>query len=190
MYFFTADHHFGHENIIRHAGRPFASVEEMTEELIARHNDTVSPRDQVFLLGDVGYRLPPRYLAQCLGRMRGRKLLLPGNHDRRLIHKGQRKGVFDELCRHGHLQILGDYHELKLSWRNRRLLLVLFHYPLCTWNGKTNGTWHLHGHSHGQLAPCSRRVDCGVDVWDFRPAALDAALARGLAPSESLCLDN
>ena len=29
MIFFTADHHFGNTNIIRHCGRPFQSVEEM-----------------------------------------------------------------------------------------------------------------------------------------------------------------
>jgi len=29
MIYFTADHHFGHANIIRHCGREFTSVEEM-----------------------------------------------------------------------------------------------------------------------------------------------------------------
>lgn len=36
--FFTSDTHFGHEAIIRHCGRPFASVAEMDEALIARWN--------------------------------------------------------------------------------------------------------------------------------------------------------
>ena len=36
--FFTADPHFGHTNIIRYENRPFASAEEMDQELIRRWN--------------------------------------------------------------------------------------------------------------------------------------------------------
>ncbi len=41
MIFFSADHHFYHANIIRYCSRPFNSVEEMNEEMIARWNSTV-----------------------------------------------------------------------------------------------------------------------------------------------------
>jgi calcineurin-like phosphoesterase family protein len=50
--FFTSDTHFGHANIIKYCGRPFASVEEMNRELIARWNAVVGPRDTVYHLGD------------------------------------------------------------------------------------------------------------------------------------------
>ena len=36
--FFTADQHFGHQNILVFCKRPFASMDEMREELIARNN--------------------------------------------------------------------------------------------------------------------------------------------------------
>ena len=51
--FFTADPHFGHTNIIRYENRPFASAEEMDQELIRRWNETVSPEDTVYL--ETGY---------------------------------------------------------------------------------------------------------------------------------------
>lgn len=50
--FFTADHHFGHAGAIQMCGRPFASVDEMTRELVARWNAVVSPRDGIWHLGD------------------------------------------------------------------------------------------------------------------------------------------
>ena len=39
--FFTADMHFGHENVIGFDGRPFASADEMDSELIKRWNNNV-----------------------------------------------------------------------------------------------------------------------------------------------------
>lgn len=39
--FFTADTHFGHENVIRFDKRPFASADEMDEEMIRRWNNKV-----------------------------------------------------------------------------------------------------------------------------------------------------
>ena len=35
---FTSDTHFFHDKIVEYSQRPFASVEEMNEELIARWN--------------------------------------------------------------------------------------------------------------------------------------------------------
>ncbi|WP_258934193.1 hypothetical protein [Nesterenkonia pannonica] len=49
--FFTSDHHFGHANIIRYCDRPFADVAEMDEAMIDRWNETVSPDDEVWVLG-------------------------------------------------------------------------------------------------------------------------------------------
>lgn len=39
--FFTADMHFGHENVISFDRRPFETVEEMDEKLIRRWNAKV-----------------------------------------------------------------------------------------------------------------------------------------------------
>lgn len=36
--FFTADHHFGHQNIIKFSARPFESLEQMNEQLIKKWN--------------------------------------------------------------------------------------------------------------------------------------------------------
>jgi calcineurin-like phosphoesterase family protein len=177
MIWYTADQHFGHTNIIQHMRRPFANAEEMAEGLIRRHNQRVRPSDTVYMLGDIAYRLPPRHLAKYLSRMNGKKKLLYGNHDRKLLLKAVNKGVLDILLSSGRLQLLGDYYEQMLVWRDKPLRIVLCHYPIHNWNCKAYGSWHVHAHSHGTLGPHWRRMDCGVDCWDYYPVSFEEIVA-------------
>lgn len=73
MIYFIADTHFGDERIRRYENRPFADAGAMDRELIRRWNETVSPEDTVYVLGDWG-RMDPTAL-------HGRKYLVRGNHD-------------------------------------------------------------------------------------------------------------
>jgi hypothetical protein len=43
--YYTADQHFGHENIIQYSGRPFHYVNEMKSALVANWNAVVQPGD-------------------------------------------------------------------------------------------------------------------------------------------------
>jgi calcineurin-like phosphoesterase family protein len=60
--YFTADQHFGHAGIIGLCKRPFRSVEEMDEAMIANWNAVVGPDDEVWHLGDFAYRIKPARL--------------------------------------------------------------------------------------------------------------------------------
>lgn len=50
---YTADTHFGHENIIRICCRPFTSVAEMDAALIANLQNKVGEEDDLWILGDL-----------------------------------------------------------------------------------------------------------------------------------------
>lgn len=78
--FLIADLHIGHTNIIRFeaAKRPFSTIEEHDETLIDNWNKLVGKRDTVWVLGDVA--MGKRSLEQ-VGRLRGLKKLVMGNHD-------------------------------------------------------------------------------------------------------------
>ncbi len=57
MVYFTADLHLGHNSIIQSCNRPFSSVEEMDETIIGNWNSRVSDVDEVYVLGDVAYKV-------------------------------------------------------------------------------------------------------------------------------------
>lgn len=78
--FGISDTHFGHANIIRYCNRPFASVEEMDEIMIKLWNETVSNKDVVLHLGDLGLG-NKEYISSIVKRLNGKKILIMGNHD-------------------------------------------------------------------------------------------------------------
>lgn len=82
--YYTGDLHFGHFNAIKYDCRPWPDVETMAEGLIERWNARVQDDDLVYVLGDVCFR--SKYPAwHYLERMRGRKVLIVGNHDAELL---------------------------------------------------------------------------------------------------------
>lgn len=159
---FTADHHFGHRNIIALCNRPFADVEEMDEALIDRWNAVVGAGDEVWHLGDFAYRCGPNRIAGIFERLRGSAIhLVRGSHDRTATLSLPWASV-------------QHYAELVLAGRH----LILFHYALCDWNRSRFGSLALHAHTYGRSHVTAGSCDVGVDGWDYKPVALDVILAR------------
>ena len=76
----TSDTHFNHANIIKYCNRPFSSVEEMNEPIIANWNKVVSQGDTVYHLGD--FALGNKSLIpDFLERLNGHISFIMGNHD-------------------------------------------------------------------------------------------------------------
>jgi len=181
--YFTADQHFGHQNIIRYCGRPFHSVGEMNAVLVANWNAVVGPHDTVHVLGDVAMGRREESMP-LIGRLAGHKILYPGNHDRCWYGHGERAlrleqeyldAGFDEI-RQG---------PLAMTVGNREVLVC--HLPYQGDSGETEryarfrpidqGMWLLHGHVHEKWRQQGRRINVGVDVWDFTPVA-EEVIAR------------
>ena len=155
--FVTGCTHFGHANIIRLAERPLADVAEMDAVLLERWNETVTPNDVVWHLGDFAFRAAEKPEA-ILGRLNGRIELIQGNHDP--------KGLG------------ADY--LERRWKGRRF--VLFHYPIEEWNGWWRDTLHRHAHTHSPELVSQRRegrphrFHVGVDATDYRPVDVESLI--------------
>ena len=159
---FTGDTHFGHAGAIGRFKRPFRSVADMNEALVARWNARVRATDQVWHLGDFALRMDRRDIHGLLGRLHGEKHLVIGNND----------GA--ETIEQPSWRSVQHYAEITIA----QVRLVLCHYPFRTWNGMYKGAYNLHGHSHGQLKGLTRQVDVGVDVWELAPVALAEIRAR------------
>lgn len=159
--FFTADTHWGHQSILRLANRPFASLEEMNEAMITRWNRAVQPRDTVYHLGDVAFRMPPGWFPAVFARLNGEKHLLRGNHDNAEVLAQPWASI-------------SDIRELRLDGAR----IVLCHYPMRSWTGMYKGHWHFYGHEHANLADHANTMDVGVDNWHFYPVSLATIRAR------------
>jgi len=154
--FFTADTHFGHENIIKYCNRPFKDSVEMNEAIISNWNNIVGKDDLVYHLGDFCFGKNEHDFNQYFTRLNGFIVFVKGNHDK--VAWANRSKFY---AAHN------TYHETEINGK----LIVLCHYSMKVWNCSHHGAWHLYGHSHGTLPddPNSLSFDCGVDCHNFTP---------------------
>lgn len=150
---FTADHHLGHFNIISHCQRPFQNLEEMDETLVANWNARVGKKDLVYHLGDIVFR-SSQHPQKYLDRLNGKIHLIRGNHDK--------DGVLKKCA--SHFSAVDDLKTIKINGQK----IVLCHYAMRVWDCSHWGSWHLYGHSHGQLPGVGFSFDVGVDCHNFQ----------------------
>lgn len=163
MIYFTADQHFGHANIIKHCNRPFATVEEMDEYLLAQWNNCVGESDTVYILGDLFFRNAVS-ANEYLNRLHGKKHLIKGNHDKDWMKKADLEKHFASIS--SMLEISDGSHKITLC-----------HYPMMTWNGIAKGSYHIYAHIHNNtdaayfqlLKSMPNALNAGVDINHFRP---------------------
>lgn len=174
-----SDPHFYHQNICtfkRNDGsplRPWDDAIQMTENMIAWYNELVDANDRVYILGDVAFSVP--HMRNSVSRLKGRKVLVPGNHDPRPLRKYI--DLFDDV--RGYVVKPG---------------FIMSHIPL---HPESLNRWKLniHGHTHANEMthhvedfdvdqtpyPDSRYFSACVEQTDFRPILLDDILKqRGL----------
>ena len=182
-YFFFADTHFGHGNALAFDNRPFKTIEEHDRGLTERWNAAVGPDDEVFILGDISWHNATK-TNEILRELNGKKHLIIGNHDKKLLKNRDFQAFFMEIT---------DYKELPYGEKKG---IILSHYPIPCFNNHYYGWYHLYGHVHISFEwnmmervkyemetlydkPC-RMFNCGamLDYMDYTPRTLEEILER------------
>jgi calcineurin-like phosphoesterase family protein len=128
--FYIADMHIGHENVIKHDGRPFKDCEQMHRALIANWNKAVDVKDEVYILGDFAWKSAVGL--EVISELVGRKHLILGNHDKPSQSFGY---LFESVADYAVIEDEGSQ-------------VVLSHYPIAHWYNQYRGAVHLYGHVH------------------------------------------
>lgn len=151
----TSDLHFGHANIQKFCpvtrGR-FKDIEDMRERMIEEWNASVGVNDETFILGDFAF-LPSADAVKILHRLNGAKILIEGNHDRKLLHDPVFRKCFKEV--HPYLRYNHDGQ-----------IVIMMHYPIYEWDQMHRGAVHFYGHVHGNKT--------GLEKYRARDVAFDA----------------
>lgn len=181
---FTSDLHFGHKAVIEYCQRPFKSVEEMDEALIANWNRVVKPIDKVYVLGDFFmYHKKPK-LREIMSRLNGTKILVLGNHD---MSDREMEGIgFSFVCRSMTIKIANEmvnlshfpYRKSKLHYLFWNTLHKLFPKRFFKpryfhWMVPDDGKFLLHGHTHSTKTISGKSIHVGTDAWNYTPVSLN-----------------
>lgn len=166
MIYFTSDWHFSHKNIVKFCPTfrtPFNSIDDMDKELIERWNATINPDDVVYNLGDVSFSHDLKAIEKTLSQLNGKHHLILGNHDGLIARHKERFLTATKNDGNPILSSVQDY--LKLSIKELKRTLILFHYPIDEWDGCHKGYYHLHGHIHDRMAKVKGKIlNVGFDL--------------------------
>ena len=170
-YFFTADWHLWHKNVIALSGRRFNNIEDHNHVIQVNINALLTPSDHLVVLGDVAFG-PVARLSKWLDGLVTKNLhLVWGNHD----------GTAEKLVKQEprRFQRVGDVLQFKVipfvSPKKEPVHVFCSHYAHRVWNKSHYGSYHVYGHSHGTLPddPKARSMDVGVDTNNYCPWSLE-----------------
>jgi len=140
----------------------------MNETMVANWNSAVSDNDIIYHLGDFAFEKDRTKLETLMSRLNGEKHIIWGNHD----------NVLKSVKWRDHFKTSSDLRTIVIPAESNNGVMqriVLCHFAFLTWDQAHYDTIHLHGHSHGTLPddPYARRLDVGVDCWNFTPVSME-----------------
>ena len=106
----------------------------------------------MFHLGDFAFSSKYERVRDIVKQLNGHKTFIKGNHcDPKVMRR-----LVDE----GYINAFYDYKEIKIGDQT----VCLFHFPMMAWHKQGYGSWHLFGHSHGNLTGArGKMLDVGLD---------------------------
>lgn len=187
--YYIADMHLGHENCIEMCKRPFSSIQEMDNTLIDNWNKVVHNNDEVYIIGDMIYRLASDPI-EYLERLKGKKHLILGNHDNYWVQNERDNNLIrsNKLSK----EVLEKYFVeiTRLAVINTgHGLASLCHYPMMYFEGK----YLIHGHTHANsrkefwqyIKNNPYMLNAGVDINGYKPVTFDELVENNIKFKEN-----
>jgi calcineurin-like phosphoesterase family protein len=168
--YITSDLHWGHKNIMNFCpvsrARFRNDVDYMNEAMVREWNDLIEPQDLVYILGDVAF-LPAPKAVEYMRRLNGRKILVQGNHDRKLLQDAGFRDCFEEI-----------HHYLDITYNGTKC--VMSHFPFLEWDQMHRGSIMFYGHLHGGTTGMEkyRCMDVGMDATGEIAISMERAINR------------
>jgi len=167
-YWFTADYHLGHPNIIKYCNRPFSNLQQMNETIIRNHNSRVKKDDIIFHNGDFCFKNSEgdkdgegirKSVMEWEQQLNGKFIHIKGNHDK------------NNSCK----TIIKN---LKIIFGNE--LINIVHDPMDYDEGcSINFIGHIHEKWKFRKVFSKMRyeniylINIGVDIWKFMPVSFE-----------------
>lgn len=137
--------------------RDFKSSFEMDETMVDNHNSVVKDADYVYFGGDVTFRYDG-YFNNIMSRLKGRKRLIIGNHD-----KLQNPNLF-------------RWFEKVDVWKGfPKENFTLSHFPMLL-DSLRDGKFNVHGHVHIRSRKENNYINICVEVRNYTPVHMDTIL--------------
>ncbi|QLD85212.1 hypothetical protein HWV23_05565 [Natronomonas halophila] len=154
--YLAADLHFDHGEVLEYTDRPFASVGEMNDRLLANWNRVVGPDDEVVYLGDLVVPSEPTTVRRWLRRLNGDITFVVGDHD-----EGVRRTRAVTARRQYRFEADGSG-------------FLCIHDPADAPSERSD--WLIHGHHHDMrpeefpfVDPETRRSNVSVELTGYEP---------------------
>lgn len=155
--FFTADLHLNDTKVLKYPNNKFKSIEDRNRAVIESINNKVKKDDLLFLLGDIGKGLYQEHIKSINCK---NLILVLGNHDMKINE--EQKSYYKKIS--PYLVLMVKDSENFFGWQK----IILFHFPLNRWTSDVDGSWMLHGHTHGFEAISDYKIqDVGIDSSQF-----------------------
>lgn len=139
----------------------------MNEVLIANHNAVVASDDIVCHLGDFAFGSPGAALG-IIRKLNGTHFFIMGSHDHWL-----KRLVKDSMYSESEYSQLVNYRGRRVEITIKNKFISMDHYCQRVWARSHYNSWHIYGHSHGNLEPIGKSWDVGVDNNDYYPVTFN-----------------
>lgn len=154
--YLVADTHFGDAEVLEYTDRPFGSVAEMNDALLAGWTRVVDEGDEVVFVGDFAVPSEPTTVRRWLNRVPGAVVFVAGDHD-----DGARRSHAVDVRKRYRFEAGGH-------------ALYCVHDPADA--PSDHDGWVVHGHHHDMrpeeypfVDPAVRRVNVGVELLGYEP---------------------